>query len=418
MKSAREVALIVLYRVENDGAYPNILLKDMIDKDMSKQDRAFVTNLVYGVINRQITLDYIISQKSKLKLKKISKYILIILRMGIYQMLYMDKIPHNAAVNESVKLAKRYGHSASSGFVNGVLRNVSKSGFELPKDKNEELSIKYSFPMWMCKKWVNEFGYDFTNELMASFLEEPSLVIRPNTLKIDTDTLLNMLKDRGIDAAAKDGAIVCKGLDVANDALYRDGFYTVQDIAAMQAAIILSPKSDETVIDMCSAPGGKTTHIAEIMQNRGKIYAFDVYEHKIELVRGNAKRLGIDIIEAALCDATQYNEKYSECADRVLCDVPCSGTGIIRRKPDIKLNRTENDSFYQIQSEILNNGARYLKHGGVLVYSTCSIEKEENEAVTGKFLDSNKEFEKLYEKTYYPNTDTTDGFYICKMKRN
>ncbi len=418
MKSAREVALLVLYRVENDGAYPNILLKDMIDKDMSKQDRAFVTNLVYGVINRQITLDYIISQKSKLKLKKISKFILIILRMGIYQMLYMDKIPHNAAVNESVKLAKRYGHSASSGFVNGVLRSLGKNGFELPKEKNEELSIKYSFPLWMCKKWVNEFGYEFTNELMASFLEEPSLVIRPNTLKTDADTLLKMLTDKGIDATLQDCAIVCGGLDVANDTLYREGFYTVQDIAAMQAAIALSPQVGETVIDMCSAPGGKTTHIAELMQNSGKIYAFDVYEHKIELVKSNAKRLGIDIIDAFPCDATQYDEKFKELADRVLCDVPCSGTGIIRRKPDIKLNRTEDDCFYQIQSEILNNGARYVKHDGVLVYSTCSIEKEENEVVTSTFLDSNKEFEKLYEKTYYPNIDGTDGFYICKMKRN
>lgn len=418
MKSAREVALLILYRVENDSAYPNILLKEMIDKDMSKQDRALVTNLVYGVINRQITLDYIISQKSKVKLKKLSKYILLILRMGIYQLLFMNKIPQSAAVNESVKLAKRYGHSASSGYVNGVLRNVAKNGFEYPKDKTQELSIKYSFPLWICKKWTDEFGFDFTSGLMKAFLEEPKLVLRPNILKTDIDSLSKMLCDNGIELTVHDNAIICSGLDVANDTLYQKGFYTVQDIAAMQTAKVLAPQKGDTVIDMCSAPGGKTTHIAEIMQNSGKIYAFDVYEHKIELVRSNAKRLGIDIIDASLCDATVYNEKFKELADKVLCDVPCSGTGIIRRKPDIKFNRKENDSFYEVQSAILNNGARYVKHGGVLVYSTCSIEREENEAITCEFLDNNKEFERLYEKTYYPNIDGTDGFYICKMKRN
>ncbi len=418
MKSAREIALLILYRVENDGAYPNILLKEMIDKDMSKQDRALVTNIVYGVINRQITLDYIISQKSKVKLKKLSKYILLILRMGIYQLLFMNKIPQSAAVNESVKLAKRYGHSASSGYVNGVLRNIAKNGFEYPNDKTQELSVKYSFPLWICKKWTDEFGFNFTNELMEAFLEEPHLVLRPNTLKTDVDTLSKMLVNNGIELTLQDDAIICSGLDVANDTLYKNGFYTVQDIAAMQTAKVLSPQMGETIIDMCSAPGGKTTHIAELMQNSGKIYAFDVYEHKIELVKNNAKRLGIDIIDAKLCDATKYNDKYKELADRVLCDVPCSGTGIIRRKPDIKFNRSEDDSFFEVQSAILNNGARYVKHGGVLVYSTCSIEKEENEVVTSTFLNNNKEFERLYEKTYYPNTDGTDGFYICKMKRN
>ncbi len=418
MKSAREVALLILYRVENGGAYPNILLKEMIDKDMSKQDRALVTNLVYGVINRQITLDYIISQKSKIKLKKLSKYILLILRMGIYQLMFMDKIPQSAAVNESVKLAKRYGHSASSGYVNGVLRNVAKNGFEYPKDKTQELSVKYSFPLWVCKKWICEFGFNFTNELMEAFLEEPKLVLRPNTLKTDIDALSKMLAHNGIELCIQDDAIICSGLDVSNDTLYQNGFYTVQDIAAMQTAKVLAPQMGETIIDMCSAPGGKTTHIAELMQNSGKIYAFDVYEHKIELVKNNAKRLGIDIIDAILCDATTYNEKLADVADRVLCDVPCSGTGIIRRKPDIKFNRKEDDSFYEVQSAILNNGAKYVKHGGVLVYSTCSIEKEENGAVTSSFLDNNKEFERLYEKTYYPNKDGTDGFYICKMKRN
>lgn len=414
MKNAREEALKILFRVEYEGAYPNIALKDMSDELLS-QDRALVTNIVYGVINRKLTLDYIIKQKSKIKLKKLSKYILLILRMGIYQLVFMDKIPQSAAVNESVKLAKRYGHSASSGYVNGILRNVSKNGFDYPKDKIERLSVEFSFPMWICQKWEKEFGYDFCKELMRALSEEPMLTLRPNSLKTDAKSLCDMLN---VKAQLIDGAVECEGFDIAKDKLYLDGYYTVQDRAAMAAAIALDPKEGETVIDMCAAPGGKTTHIAELMKNKGKVRAFDIYEHKIELIKKNAKRLGISIIDASVSDASVLDKNLIESADRVLCDVPCSGTGIIRRKPDVKWNRKEEDNFYPIQKKILENASHYLKKGGVLVYSTCSVEWDENENVTGSFLDENKNFERLYEKTYYPNVDGTDGFYICKIKKN
>lgn len=418
MKNAREEALKILYRVEYEGAYPNIAIKDALKDGFSVQDKAFVTNMVYGVINRKLTLDYIIAQKSKIKLKKLSKYILLILRMGIYQLEYMDKIPESAAVNESVKLAKRYGHSASSGYVNGILRNVAKNGFEYPKDKIERLSVEFSFPMWICQKWVKEFGYEFCSELMHSFGEEPDLILRPNLLKINAQELAERLTQKGINAKAGENCVECSGFDIANDSLYLEGYYTVQDKAAMAAAIVLAPQSGETVIDMCAAPGGKTTHIAELMQNQGKVLAFDIYEHKVELIYKNAQRLGLDIISSQLKDASVLDEALIESADRVLCDVPCSGMGILRRKPDIKWNRKEDDSFYQIQKKILENASKYLKKGGEIVYSTCSIEKEENEEVTNKFLAENKNFQRLYEKTYYPNIDGTDGFYICKMKKN
>ncbi len=414
MKNAREEALKILFRVEYEGAYPNIALKDMSDELLS-HDRALVTNIVYGVINRKLTLDYIIKQKSKIKLKKLSKYILLILRMGIYQLVFMDKIPESAAVNESVKLAKRYGHSASSGYVNGILRNVSKNGFDYPKDKIGRLSVEFSFPMWICQKWEEEFGYDFCKELMTSLAKEPMLTLRPNSLKTDAKSLCDMLN---VKAQVIDGAVECEGFDIAKDKLYLDGYYTVQDIAAMAAAIALDPQEGETVIDMCAAPGGKTTHIAELMKNKGKVRAFDIYEHKIELIKKNAQRLGISIIDASVSDASILDKNLIESADRVLCDVPCSGTGIIRRKPDIKWNRKEGDNFYPIQKKILENASRYLKKGGVLVYSTCSIERNENENVTSSFLDENKNFERLYEKTYYPNVDGTDGFYICKIKKS
>lgn len=412
MKTARETALLILCRTEYEGAYPNIELKNAIPPQMPQNDRAFVTALVYGVISKKLTLDYIIEQNSKIKLKKISKYIHQILRMGIYQILFMDKIPSSAAVNESVKLAKRYGHGASAGFVNGILRNVLRTGVEYPN-----LSVKYSFPEWICKKWVNDFGEDFTEQMMKSFEETPDIIIRPNRLKITAEELKKKLDGCGVDAEYKDGRIVCKGLNVGKDELYKQGFYTVQDTAAMTAVEVLAPKSGEIVIDMCAAPGGKATYIAELMNNEGKIYAFDIYEHKIKLINDSAKRLGINIINAEIGDAAVYNERLDGIADKILCDVPCSGLGILRRKPDIKWNRNENDNFADIQFKILDNAARYLKNGGAVLYSTCTVEKEENGCVVDRFLKKNGEFKKVYEKTFYPHIDNTDGFYVCKLEK-
>ncbi len=419
MASAREIAMKAIYEVEFDKAYSNMILKKYLaGTELSKQDKAFITSIVYGVIDKKITLDYVIGCFSKLKLKKISKYILIILRMGIYQIMYMDKIPVSAAVNESVKLAKRYGHGASAGFVNGILRNVLKTDFKYPENKTEYLSIMYSYPMWLCEKWEKEFGYDFTKELFEAFSETPKLNLRPNTLKISAEELLDKLQNNGIEAERQDDYIVSGGFDIASDRLYKSGYYTIQDAAAMQAAKILAPEEGDIVIDMCAAPGGKTTHMAEIMRDKGKIYAFDVYEHKIELIRKNAERLGISIIETRLSDSSIFDEQYRETADKILCDVPCSGLGILRRKREIKWNRDENTNFPEIQCKILDNAAKYLKSGGEMVYSTCTIEKEENSAVTGAFAADNSEFKIMYEKTFYPHIDHTDGFYICKLKKD
>ncbi|MBQ2670960.1 MAG: 16S rRNA (cytosine(967)-C(5))-methyltransferase RsmB [Clostridia bacterium] len=417
MMNAREKALKTLYEIEYNGAYSNLALKKSLASDIPPQDRSLITTLVYVTLDKKITLDYIIQKHSKLKLKKISKYILIILRMGIYQLKFMDKIPESAAVNESVKLAKRYGHGASAGFVNGVLRNAAKTEIEYPTDKTEYLSVKYSFPKEICQKWINDFGYDFTEEMLKAFSEPSRLTLRPNTLKTTSDELLVKLSEKGVKAAIADGYITAEGFDIAHDELYKTGFYTVQDAAAMAASRVLAPNAGDTVIDMCAAPGGKTTHMAELMENKGKIYAFDVHEHKIDLIRKNAERLGITIIEAQIGDGQQYNKEFAETADKILCDVPCSGLGIIRRKPEIKYNREDTSGLPEIQRAILDNAAKYLKPGGEIVYSTCTIEKEENEQVTGGFLRDNPDFEKLTEKTFYPHIDNTDGFYICKMRR-
>lgn len=418
--NARESALKALYEIEYNGAYSNMAVKDTLkNSDMSDRDKAFFTALVYGTVDKQITLDYYISRFSKIKLKKLSKYILLILRMGIYQLKFTDKIPASAAVNESVKLAKRYGHGASAGFVNGVLRNVAKCGeTEYPKEPAERLSVKCSYPLWICKKWIDEFGVEFAENMMCAFAENKKITLRANSLKTNNEELIKKLSEYGIGAEIKDGAVVTGGFDIENNALYREGYFTPQDAAAMKAAEALAPKKGESVIDMCSAPGGKTTHIAELMENNGEISAFDIYEHKAELVKKNAERLGIDIIKTAVKDACKFDKALSETADRVLCDVPCSGLGIIGRKPDIKHNGDRSAELLPIQRKILNNAAEYVKKNGVIVYSTCTIEKSENEGITGEFLKKHSNFEKIYEKTFYPHIDGTDGFYICKMRKN
>lgn len=414
---ARERALRVLYDIEYNGAYSNLALKTALG-ECDARDRALVTALVYGVTDKRLTLDYIITRHSKLKLKKISKYIRVILRMGIYQLKFADKIPASAAVNESVKLAKRYGHASSAGFVNGVLRSVERSKIEYPTDKTEYLAVKYSFPTELCAEWTERFGYEFTEKLMTACGEAAPLTLRPNRLKTTPEKLTARLKENGVKAEITDGYIRAAGFDIAHDDLYKNGFYTVQDAAAMKASEILAPKSGETVIDMCAAPGGKTTHMAEIMEDKGKIFAFDIYEHKLDLIRKNAERLGITIIETALRDGREFDARYAESADKILCDAPCSGLGIIRRKPEIKYGYDADNDLPETQRAILDNAARYLKAGGEIVYSTCTIEKRENEDVTGGFLRDNTGFEKLYEKTFYPHIDGTDGFYICKMRKN
>lgn len=416
MKSARETALLILCKTEYQGAYPNLELKHM-PPEMEKRDKALVTNLVYGVLSRKLTLDYILEQYSKLKIKKLSRYIHQIVRMGIYQMLFMDKIPEGVAVDESVKLARRYGHGGSAGYVNGLLRTIARSKIQYPEDGILRLSVLYSFPEWICRKWITEFGYDFTEEMLKGMDTVPQLTLRPNRLKTTPEHLAELLREQGVQAEISGNAVISSGLEVGKDSLYRQGMYTVQDRAAMAAVEELNPQPGETVLDLCAAPGGKTTYMAERMENRGRILAFDVYEHKIDLIRENAARLGIGIIEAKIGDTQQCDSSLVGIADKILCDAPCSGWGILRRKPDIKWNRKPEDDFPTLQLKILTNAAQYLKNRGQLLYSTCTVEREENEGVTNAFLKENGGFQKVYEKTFYPHIDGTDGFYICKLEK-
>ncbi len=425
MKSSREAALAALYEIEYNGAYSNIVLKNVLkDTDLDGRDRAFVSALVYGVTAKKRMLDYMIEELSKIKLKKISKYILIILRMGLYQLKFMDKVPDSAAVNESVRLARRYGHSASAGYVNGILRNASKRDFSLPLD----LAVRESFADINAKRLISDYG-ERAKDIMSALNKEPKMTVRANTLKITTDELKKVLGAEN--CPYSDVGLYVKKLDTSSSKEYEKGLFTVQDAAPMVACKVLSPKSGDTVIDLCAAPGGKTTYLAELMQNEGRIYAFDIHSHRVELILKNAQRLGIKIIDAKEQDATVFNSELAEIADKVLADVPCSGIGIARRKPELKY-KTDFEELSEIQLAILKNGARYLKKGGELVYSTCTLYRDENERVIDRFLEENDGFELISFQDYLPDgfseeragimtvlPDKTDcdGFFVAKIRR-
>ena len=430
----REVALKVLYKIDKEQAYSNIELNEQIRqnrKNLDEKDIGLISELVYGVTTWRLTLDEIIKKYSKIKLKKISPWIINILRMGIYQIIFLDKIPKSAAVNESVNLAKRYGHSSSSNFVNAILRKVEKTDyddfFEI-EDDIDRISKTTSMPKWIVEELVKENGIKIAEQICKNSNLKPNITIRVNRLKIAKKELIQKLEQKGIECKepeneemnTQDFLILSKVKNIENLQEFKDGFFTIQDLSAGQTAKILDPRPGEGVLDACSAPGGKTTYLAELMENKGKIKAWDIHEHRTKLVEQNANRLGINIIETQVKDATQYDKNLDEKFDKILLDVPCLGIGVIKRKPDIKWQRKPEDieEITLIQRKILENCSKYLKKGGTLVYSTCSILKEENEEIVIKFLSENKQFEIDGENmvNILPNKEK-DGFFICKIYR-
>lgn len=422
MIGAREAALLALNDIFYNGKYSNLAVKETLAKcrGMQSNEKALFTNLVYGVVSRHYTLEFVLSKFSSVKVKKLARYLRLILELGIYQIMFTDKIPDSAAVNESVKLAKKYCRKGSDRFINGVLRAVSRAckDIEYPQNINENLSVRYSYSPEMTDAFICLFGNGRAESIMRAMNEPPSLYLRANLLKIKPDEFCKKLSELDIKShLLPDGMICAKGFDVGKNELYLSGMFSVQDRGAYNAAIVLDPQENETIIDMCAAPGGKTTHIAELMGDSGKIYACDIYEHKLKLIDDSVKRLGIQSVKTVLSDSTQPNADFFGVADRVLCDVPCSGWGIIRRKPDIKLSHTNLNELYQIQLSILKNASLYVKKDGCIVYSTCTFNRRENEDIINNFLKENNNFEKVYEKTFYPDVDDTDGFFICRLNR-
>lgn len=440
--SARELALNILIDIYENQAFSNIAIKRHLKDKLNSQEENLVREIVYGVLENEIYIDYIISKASSIRLKKIHSTMLIILRMGIYQLVFMDKIPPSAAVNESVKLAKRHGHKGSIGFVNGVLRSISRDKDKFMqidvKNKVDYISIKYSHPRWIVERWVKEFGEEFTEKLCIENNNKPELNIRVNTLKTTKENLIKKLQEQGMiirqSKYSNDSLIIENPTRITETKEFLLGYFIIQDESSALVGQIMDPRPKSVVVDICSAPGGKATHMAQIMNNEGRILSRDIHDHKLKLIEENASRLGINIIETAEGDATKKDESLVNIADYCLVDAPCSGFGLIRRKPEIKWNRKESDinELVNIQYNILNNVKDYLKVGGVLIYSTCTIENDENINLVNKFLEENENFklvnieDKINNKKdistlkdgyiqLYPHIHGTDGFYIAKM---
>lgn len=430
----RELALKILYKIDKEQAYSNIVLNEEVKQNrqnLNEKDIGLISEIVYGVTTWRLTLDEIIKKYSKIKLKKISPWILNILRMGIYQIIFLDKIPKSAAVNESVNLAKRYGHASSSNFVNAILRKIEKTDFEelfKIEDNVERISKTTSMPEWIIEKLLKNNTINEVEQICKNSNFRPQITIRINKLKTSKGELKTELKKQNVECEdiyvneklIEDFMILKKIRNIENFDLFKNGYFTVQDISAGLTAKILNPKPNEVVLDACSAPGGKTTYMAELMKNKGLIEAWDIHQHRTKLVEQNAKRLGIDIIKTKVKDASIYDETLNEKFDKILLDVPCLGMGVIKRKPDIKWQRKKEDvgEITKIQKIILEKCSKYLKHGGKLVYSTCSILKEENEDVIFEFVGKNQDF------IIVPNTTINivpdknkDGFFICKLKK-
>jgi 16S rRNA (cytosine967-C5)-methyltransferase len=428
---AREIALKTLYETDKNEAYSNIALDEMLkqarklNQKIDQRDIGFISEIVYGTISWKLTIDEIIKKYSNIKIKKISPWILNILRMSIYQIVFLDRVPKSAAVNEGVNLAKRYGHKASSNFVNAILRKVDRKDYEEffnIKDDIERISKTTSIPTWIVEELLKENSIQKVEEICKASNLKPKLFIRINTLKTDKQTLIKELEkqDIKVQESKEENFLIIEGAKNLEDLnSFREGMFTVQDEAAGLIAKILNPKENEKVLDACSSPGGKTTYMAELMNNQGKITAWDLHEHRVKLVNEAKTRLGIDIIKTEVKDATIYEEKYFETFDKILLDVPCLGLGVLKRKPDIKWKRKKEDinEITKIQEKILYNCSKYLKQGGELVYSTCSILEEENNKIINKFIKDNQNYEIDKRIQIYQNEET-DGFFICKMRKN
>lgn len=430
MKNPREKALQIINDVLYKGAFLEESLEILKKSNIDERDYNFIKEITTGVIRNRTYLDYVIKINSRVKIKRIHKIILSILEMAIYQMYFLDKVPDYSIVDESVNLAKIYGNRGSISFTNGILRSISKKDAPQVKieDSIDNLSTFYSHPKFYTEYFYNNYGEEFTKKLLKANNEMPPFTIRVNTLKTSKSDLMSNLKELGfeIEETVYDNALnILNPKGIIDTKYFDDGHFYVQDLGSILVASFLNPRENSSLLDLCAAPGGKTTHLAEIMNNTGEIIACDKSQGKIKLIQENVKRLGVKNIEARVNDARVLNKDFIDKFDYVLVDAPCSGTGLYRKKPDIKWNKDLEDikSLAEIQLEILDKAKYYVKDGGELLYSTCSLSKIENEDVVNKFLENNKNFKikKLRDREVlklFPSTDGSDGFSISLMEKN
>ncbi len=419
-KPARQIAFEILLKIEKDKAFSNLAVDSAVKAyNPDSTDCAFISRLVYGVTERRLTLDYIISHNLQQPINKLKKDVLVILRLGVYQIIFSDKIPTSAAVNESVKLAKANKCHYASGLVNAVLRKVGDEGFNLSDDlsNTEKISILYSAPEELVKFLSYHYGEENAEAFLKSALEPKKIFIRVNTVKINGEDLKNLLQNEGVvvkDTVLADAFEIEVNKAVYELEAYKKGFFHVEDISSQLCVEALSPKKNAVTLDVCAAPGGKTFTLAQYMGNEGEIYSCDIYESRVKLIKDGAERLGLSCIKAMVNDATAFNPRIPKC-DYVLCDVPCSGLGIIGKKPEIKYKKLDEiKELLPIQRNILETTSSYVKKGGRLVYSTCSVNPNENRKICDAFL---KEHEDFYTVKALPHIERTvdEGDYLTLM---
>lgn len=445
MSNARTVALAALLQVEESEGYSNIVIDKAIRKsELSQKDAALATAIFYGVLERRMTLDYLIGHFSHIPIQSLSAEVLNILRIGAYQILFLEKIPHSAAVNEAVNSAAGSKKlEKAKGFINGVLRSLVRNLDALPmpdarRSPLKAMSIEYSIPQWILDLWMQSYGVETTKQMVRHLQEKLPIYARVNTTKISTDELLAKLEQEGVTAhqvALLPDAISLKGTGAVDHLeSFQQGLFHIQDLSSQICCHLLSPKAGETVADLCAAPGGKTFTIAELMDNQGKVLSYDKYKGKVGLIRKGAQRLGLTSVEAWIRDSTNPEEALLH-ADRVLCDAPCAGLGIIGRKPEIRYKeKAELEGLPELQYTILEQAARQVKPGGVLAYSTCSLNPAENGQVADRFAAAHPEFvpmpldlpetvkrgiaEPDNQLTLLPHINGTDGFFIALFRRS
>lgn len=439
----REIAAEAIMEIMTDEAYNTMTLRRLLRQNgaMSRQDRAFVTEIVNGTLRNLLYIDHVLDTVSKTKTEKMKPWLLAVLRTAVYQMYFME-VPDAAACNEAVKLAGVRGYASLKGFVNGVLRAAAKEKNNIPlpeKGTADYLSVAYSHPLWLVRMWIAYYGYEETEQICSYDNQSPDVTIRVNTLKTKKEKLRQQLEDAGVHVQeghlCENALHLTKTADLSRLEAFQKGLFHVQDESSQLAVKILDPQKGESILDLCAAPGGKSFTAAEIMENEGRLLSGDIYEHKIALLEEGAERLGIRIMECRVRDAAEP-EETPELFDRVLVDAPCSGLGLMRKKPDIRLKKDGNeiDSLIGIQRKILDTAAGYVKKGGVLVYSTCTLSRKENEKNLEWFLKNHPEFaaediteylpanweEKTAKQGYLtllPHKTGTDGFFISRLKR-
>lgn len=442
-QTVREAALDILLKIEHDQGYSNILLNRSVEKyHFGPKDTALLTRLVYGTVQRKNTLDFDLQSFVK---KQPEKWVRVLLLLALYQMAYLERVPERAVLHETVEIAKHRGHKGITGFVNGILRSVQRQGFPNPdkiQDPLHRMAIQTSHPNWLLERWRSQYDDETVRNLCEANNTLPLITARVNTLKTSKEDVLSLLQQEGMEA--EPGNLVPEAVKINKGVLphtksFQDGLITIQDEGSMLAALALDVKDGMNVLDACAAPGGKTTHIAERMRNTGQVTALDIHEHKVKLIEEQAARLGLTNVSPLTLDSRNAVTRFQKASfDRILVDAPCSGFGVIRRKPDIKWGKTPEDidALANVQTEILQSLAPLLRPGGKLVYSTCTIEREENEKVISLFLQENPDFSldptgrgrlpQALQSILHPQ-DTgvqllpqyfgTDGFYLAALEK-